>query len=138
VKPLPQVREFLLRLRRSHIRLALATSANEPEIADYKRIANIEDLIEDQTSADDAPKSKPHPDIFTAALHSLELSPSKCLALGDTPYDAEAAGLAGLRMTGGWSREELLEAGCIEVYESVADLLDQIENSALIRTGLRI
>jgi HAD superfamily hydrolase (TIGR01509 family) len=142
VKPLPQVREFLLRLRRSHIRLALATSANEPEIADYKRIANIEDLIEDQTSADDAPKSKPHPDIFTAALHSLKLSPSKCLALGDTPYDAEAAGLAGLRtigvMTGGWSREELLEAGCIEVYESVADLLDQIENSALIRTGLRI
>jgi HAD superfamily hydrolase (TIGR01509 family) len=142
VKPLPQVREFLLRLRRSHIRLALATSANEPEIADYKRIANIEDLIEDQTSADDAPKSKPHPDIFTAALHSLELSPSKCLALGDTPYDAEAAGLAGLRtigvMTGGWSREELLKAGCIEVYESVADLLDQIENSALIRTGLRI
>jgi HAD superfamily hydrolase (TIGR01509 family) len=142
VKPLPQVREFLLRLRRSHIRLALATSANEPEIADYKRIANIEDLIEDQTSADDAPKSKPHPDIFTAALHSLKLSPSKCLALGDTPYDAEAAGLAGLRtigvMTGGWSREELLKAGCIEVYESVADLLDQIENSALIRTGLRI
>lgn len=140
VKPLPMVREFLLRLRENGIRLALATSAHRQEIEDYKRIAHIEDLIEEQTSADDASKAKPHPDIFTATLHRLQLRPERCLALGDTPYDAESAGLAGVRTigvtTGGWSREELLDAGCIEAYESVADLLMRFESSALVKTGL--
>lgn len=141
VKPLPRVRDFLLRLKQSDIRLALATSAHQREIEDYKKIANIEDLVDQQTSADDAPKAKPHPDIFTATMHQLGLSPKKCIALGDTPYDAEAAGLAGVRTigvtTGGWSREELMEAGCIEVYEGVSDLLDRFDQSALVRSGLR-
>lgn len=142
VEPLPKVREFFLRLRQAHIRIALATSANEPELEDYKRIADIGDLIEEQTTADDAQKAKPHPDIFKAALNQLKLDPIKCMALGDTPYDAEAAGLAGLQtigvMTGGWSRDELLRAGCVEVYEGVADLLAHFENSALVRTRLQI
>jgi phosphoglycolate phosphatase-like HAD superfamily hydrolase len=63
------------------------------------------------------------------------------MALGDTPYDAEAAGLAGLRTigvtTGGWSREELMAAGCVEAYESVGELLERFEESALMREGLR-
>lgn len=139
VKPLPAVRDFLLLLKQVNIRIALATSAHGREVEDYKKIAHIEDLIEEQTSADDTSKAKPHPDIFTAALHRLKLSPEVCLALGDTPYDAEAAGLAGVSTigmtTGGWSREELLDAGCIEVYESVADLLDQFETSRLVKRG---
>jgi hypothetical protein len=39
--------------------------------------------------------------------------------------------------TGGWSHEELLAAGCVEVYESVAELLEKFEESALVRVGLR-
>ena len=142
VKPLPEVREFLLRLREAKIRPALASSANKEDLATYKRIANIEGLVEEETSADDANKSKPHPDIFTAALRRLKLPASKCMALGDTPYDAEAAGLAGLRTigvtTGGWSREELLNAGCVEAYESVADLLARFDTSALVKNGLQV
>jgi len=142
VKPLPKVREFLLRLKEAKIRPALASSANKEDLATYKRIAGIEDLIEEETSADDAEKSKPHPDIFSAALRRLKLPASKCMALGDTPYDAEAAGLAGMRTigvtTGGWSREELLEAGCVEAYESVADLLARFDTSALVKDGLQV
>jgi HAD superfamily hydrolase (TIGR01509 family) len=137
VKPLPQVREFLLRLKQENIRLALATSAKNREIEDYKRIAHIEDLIDEQTSADDTSNAKPHPDIFAATLKRLKLPPERCLALGDTPYDAQSAKGAGVRtigvMTGGWSREDLLDAGCIEVYESVADLLAHFDESAIIR-----
>jgi HAD superfamily hydrolase (TIGR01509 family) len=142
VKPFPQVREFLLRVQQANIRIALATSAKQTEIEDYKRIANIADLIDKQTSADDTSNAKPHPDIFTATLHRLKLHPKKCLALGDTPYDAEAAGLAGLRTigvtTGGWSREDLLDAGCIAAYKDVADLLEQFDQSPLVRTGLQL
>lgn len=141
VEPLPRVREFVERVRAAGIKVALASSAHASELQEYKRIAKIEDLVNEETSADDADKSKPHPDIFAAALTRLKLPPTKCVALGDTPYDAEAAGKAGMRtigvMTGGWSREELMAAGCVEVYESVADLLEKFEQSALVREGLR-
>lgn len=64
------------------------------------------------------------------------------IALGDTPYDAEAAGKAGLRTigveTGGWTHQELMDAGCVEVYASVAELLERIEESAIVREGLRM
>ena len=137
VKPLPKVREFLLRLEGAGIRLSLASSADKDQLENYKKIAHMEDLIEESSSADDAERSKPHPDIFEATLEKLGLPASKVLALGDTPYDAEAAGKAGIStigvMTGGWSKEELLEAGCIEVYTDVAELLERFEESAFMR-----
>jgi HAD superfamily hydrolase (TIGR01509 family) len=135
VKPIPRVREFLLRTRQANIRLALASSAKKQDLAAYKKIAHMEDLIEEESSADDADRSKPHPDIFEATLKQLKLKPAEALALGDTPYDAEAAGRAGVWTigvtTGGWSREELLAAGCIEVYADVGELLDRFDESAL-------
>ena len=137
VKPIPRLREFLLRLKDAGIRLSLASSANKEDLATYKKIAQMEDLIEEESSADDADRSKPHPDIFEATLKRLGLKPPEVLALGDTPYDAEAAGKAGVWtigvMTGGWSREDLLTAGCIEVYADVGELLDRFEQSALVR-----
>ena len=137
VEALPNVREFLLRVKAAGIRLSLASSANRDDLEVYKRIAHIEDLIEESSSADDAKRSKPHPDIFEATLKKLGLPASKVLALGDTPYDAEAAGKAGIATigvtTGEWSKKELLEAGCIEVYTDVAELLERFEESALLR-----
>ena len=137
VKPFPRVRELLLRLKDAGIRLSLASSASEEDLKTYKKIANIDDLIEEESSKDDAKQSKPHPDIFEATLKRLGLKPAEVLALGDTPYDAEAAGKAGIWTigveTGGWTRAELLDAGCVEVYKDVGALLDGFEQSALMR-----
>lgn len=139
VKPFPMVRELLVKMKDAGIRVSLASSAREREIEDYKKIANIEDLVEASSSADSASKSKPHPDIFQATLKQLAVKPEDALALGDTPYDAEAAGKAGVRtvgvMTGGWTEKELLYAGCVEVYRDVADLLQNFERSAFVRFG---
>ncbi len=140
VKPLPEVREFLQRVKAAGIRVALASSSDKDDLLTLKRTANIEDLIDEETSADDTDRAKPHPDIFSAVMKKLGLGPDECMALGDTPYDAESAGKAGVRtigvMTGGWSREDLLAAGCVEVYESVADLLGHFDESALVRVGV--
>ena len=137
VEPIPRVREFLLRLKEAGIQLALASSASKEDLETYKKIAHMEDLIDESSSADDAKKTKPHPDIFEATLKQLGFKPAEVLALGDTPYDAEAAGKAGIWTigvtTGGWSREDLLAAGCIEVYNDVGELLDCFEESALTR-----
>ncbi len=137
VKPLPKAKEFLERVQAAGIRPALATSASTKDLEMYKRLVGMEDLIQEQSSADDTERAKPHPDIFQATLKKLKLPCEKVLALGDTPYDAEAAGKAGIATigveSGGWSRPDLLEAGCIEVYKDVAELLERFEESALMR-----
>jgi phosphoglycolate phosphatase-like HAD superfamily hydrolase len=58
------------------------------------------------------------------------------IAVGDTPYDAEAAAKAGLRtiglLCGGWSEEELKRSGCIAVYKDPAELLARCAASPLV------
>src|SRR5690349_5774703 len=66
VRAFPRVRELFQALLRRGARIALASSAKGGELATYKEIARIDDLVEAETSADDAERSKPHPDIFAA------------------------------------------------------------------------
>jgi HAD superfamily hydrolase (TIGR01509 family) len=136
VTAFPQVRALMQRLLAEGKQLALASSAKQDELAKYKQIAQIEDLIDKETSSDDAEQSKPEPDIFQAALQRLgNLSTEKVLVVGDTPYDAEAAAKAGMRtiglLCGGWSEDELKQAGCLIIYKDVADLLAHYEDSLL-------
>ncbi|HVG37912.1 MAG TPA: HAD family phosphatase, partial [Pyrinomonadaceae bacterium] len=93
VRPFALVRELFERILRDKKKIALASSAKGDELETYKKIARVEDLIDADTSADDAEKSKPHPDIFIAALEKLgDIDPREVIVVGDTPYDAEAAG----------------------------------------------
>lgn len=132
----PRVRELFEHLRRDGKRIALASSAKKEELSEYKRIANIEDLVEEEASSDDAEKSKPHPDIFEAALAELGgMEPSDAIVVGDTPYDAEAALKAGVRtigvLSGGFPEEDLRAAGCVRIYKDAADLLANYDTSPL-------
>jgi HAD superfamily hydrolase (TIGR01509 family) len=136
VRAFPKVRELFERIMADEKRIALASSAKQEELAVYKRIAHIEDLIEEETSADDAEKSKPHPDIFQAALEQLRLSSAdEALVVGDTPYDAEAAGKLKLRtlgvLSGGFPERELRAAGCMAIYDDPADLLARYDETVL-------
>jgi len=138
VKGFPAVRELFRRVRDEGLKVALASSAKGDELKTYKRLARIEDLVEEETSADDAEKSKPHPDIFKAALEQLgDVRPSEAVVVGDTPYDAEAAGKIGLRtvglLSGGFPEEDLRAAGCEPVYRDAADLLANYDTSPLAR-----
>ena len=136
IKPFPAVRELFQRVIADGKAIALASSAKEDELEEYKKIANIVDLIDAETSSDDAEKSKPHPDIFCAALARLDITqPEQVLVIGDTPYDAEAAAKAGLRtvglLCGGWSENEPKRAGCVTVFRDPADLLARYAESPL-------
>ena len=77
----------------------------------------MEDLVDEEASSSDVKESKPEPDIFAAALKKAGGRPGDAIALGDTPYDAEAAGKLGIPTIGltrgGWKRRDLLSAGCI-------------------------
>src|SRR6185503_12885056 len=101
VKPFPGVRELFVRLRQRGKRIALASSASAHELKTFESLLQIGDLVNDETSKDDASQSKPEPDIFEAALRRLgSPHPGRCVVVGDTPYDAVAAGRAGIPTIG--------------------------------------
>lgn len=134
VRPFPSVRELFEKLKSNGQQIALASSAKPEELQIFKRIANIEDLVEVQTSSGDAERSKPHPDIFEAALERMGTVPrEEIVVVGDSPHDAEAAGKAGLRtvgvLCGGFPEAALRDAGCIAIYADPADLLRRYEDS---------
>jgi HAD superfamily hydrolase (TIGR01509 family) len=138
VRPFPRVRELFQRVKDDEKKIGLASSAKEDELKAYKKIAHIEDLVEEETSSDDAEKSKPHPDIFAVALARLGVEAAEAIAVGDTPYDAEAAGKLSIRTIGmrcgGFPESGLLGAGCIEIYDDPADLLARYDKSVLGQT----
>ena len=136
VKAFPKVRELFQRIRKDGKQIVLASSAKADELEAYKKIARIEDLVESETSSDDADRSKPHPDIFQAALARLKgIAPENAIVIGDTPYDAEAASKANLEtvgfLCGGWTQEELQSAGCLAVYRDAEDLLTNYDSHRL-------
>ncbi len=133
VKAFPGARELLLKMKSAGIRIAIASSANKNDLKKFKEIASITDLVNEETSADDADSSKPAPDIFQATLERLALPANEVLALGDTPWDIQAAGKAGIKTvavtSGGWSEQELREAGAIEVYRDAEELTKNFDRS---------
>ena len=137
IKAFPGCRDLLIKMKNAGLRVALASSASQSDLAKLKEIAGITDLVEQETSKDDAHNSKPSPDIFQATLERLKLDPLHAIALGDTPWDIQAAGKAGLSTvavtSGGWKEEELKEAGAIEVYQNVGTLAINFDRSAFFR-----
>lgn len=136
IKPFPKVRELFLKILDDDKKVALASSAPEDELEVYKKIANIDDLVKTETSADDAEKSKPEPDIFEVALQKLgDMPPENVIVVGDTPYDAQAAGKINLRtigvLCGGFPEDDLRQSGCTAIYKNPADLLERYEKSPL-------
>jgi HAD superfamily hydrolase (TIGR01549 family) len=132
VQAFPKVRDLFQRIKNDRRQIVLASSAKADELDVYKKIARIDDLIESETSSDDADRSKPYPDIFQAALARLkDVAPENALVIGDTPYDAEAASKANLKtiglLCGGWTQEELRRAGCVAIYRDAEDLLSNYD-----------
>src|ERR1700710_591578 len=93
------------------------------------------DLIDVATSSEDAEQSKPAPDIFQVALKKLAIEGHQAVAIGDTPYDAEAAGKASIptigMLCGVFSEADLRKGGCVAVYPGPGALLACFDASPL-------
>ena len=136
VRPFPKVRELLERLREAGKKIALASSGKDDEVRHYEKLLNIEDLTDSMTTSDQVVHSKPHPDVFIAALRTLgSLTPDEAVAIGDTPYDVAAAKKIGVPaigvLCGGFSEEVLTDAGAVAIFRDPADLLARYYQSPL-------
>lgn len=131
-KAFPQVRELFEAIRKRGPKIALASSAKKEELDGYKKLANITDLVDAETNADDVKKTKPHPDIFIAAMEKLRLPPAEAIAVGDSPFDAQAAEKIGLQtvglLCGGFPENTMREAGCAALYRDPAHLLEHLDD----------
>jgi phosphoglycolate phosphatase-like HAD superfamily hydrolase len=136
LQPTRGARALLEHMLAVGLELTVATSAKEHEVRALLEQAGVSDLIRLATSADDAERSKPDPDIVQAALRLSRSQAAHSAMIGDTPYDVEAAARArvpaiALRCGGWWDDAALAQAAAI--YDDPADLLAQFDDSPLGR-----
>jgi len=136
LRPTRGARALLEHIKARGLELVVATSAKKDEVGALLEQAGVADLIEAASSADDAERSKPDPDIVQAALRAVRRPASHSVMIGDTPYDVEAATRArvpiiALRCGGGWDDAAL--AGALAIYDDPADLLAKYGESVLAR-----
>jgi phosphoglycolate phosphatase-like HAD superfamily hydrolase len=140
VEPFNGVRDVFRSLVQLGGRIALATDCKGPALKHYLSLLNVDEFISATACGDDVEHGKPDPRLVGMALGKLKLPGSQAVMVGDTPYDAEAATEAGAAaagvLTGGFSSEALLEAGCFAVADSVRALLPTLERGkAVARPG---
>jgi hypothetical protein len=90
-------------------------------------------------SSDDAEESKPAPDVFEVVLKKLNIQGADAVAIGNTPYDAEAAAKAAIAtigvLCGGFPEKSLRQAGCVEIFRGPAALFARFQDSLLAKTS---
>jgi HAD superfamily hydrolase (TIGR01509 family) len=137
IRPFSAVPDLLQRVREAGLQVAIASSAKKEELHNYLEIAGIAHLVDAATSSGDVEESKPEPDLFDVVLRKLTIEGADAIAVGDTPYDAEAAGKANIRaigvLCGGFQERLLRQAGCIEVYPGPATLLARFDETLLAK-----
>jgi HAD superfamily hydrolase (TIGR01549 family) len=135
VAPLEGVRGLVATVRERGHEVVLASSSVQKHFDHFVGLLGIADDVDGWTTKDDVEASKPDPDLVQAALDKVESD--NAVMLGDTPWDVEAARKAGIEtvclITGGFSEQELGDAGAAAVFESLADLRVQLDETPFAR-----
>jgi len=136
--PFPGAADLLAEVARRGAQVVLATSSREEDLDELLEALGAADgVIDEIVHGDMVGSSKPAPDIFAVAIERLGLDTEQTLVVGDTRWDIEAAAKCSLDvvsvLTGGWTRQDLTDAGAVTVYENVAELLANLDDSPLAR-----
>jgi HAD superfamily hydrolase (TIGR01509 family) len=131
VEPLHGSRELISELKERGVTVVLASSSPKDELDHYLELLDARELADAWTTKDDVESTKPEPDLVNAALEKA--GTGNAVMVGDTRWDVEAAAKAGVDtacvMTGGWSAQELREAGAVAVFESVDELRERLDET---------
>lgn len=129
--------QLINELHRRGATVAVATSSNPQDLATLLGKLHNRHLIDRVISSEEVETSKPAPDLVGVALRETRTAPEDAVLIGDTGWDVEAAGRAGVACvavrSGGWGAQELAAAGAAEVHDDVADLLAHLEGSLIGR-----
>jgi HAD superfamily hydrolase (TIGR01549 family) len=134
VRTMEGSRELIEDLRKRDNVVVLASSAKDWEVEHYIELLDAESIIDAYTTSADVEHTKPEPDLIKAALDKADAE-GDALLIGDTVWDVEAAKRAGVEtlavLTGGFSEQELRDAGARDVFTSVEELRQSLLQTAL-------
>lgn len=132
--------DLLAALRDDGVRVVLATSGKPEHVDVFLDLVDGRSVAEAWTTSEDVEQTKPEPDLLRVALEKVagkgaSTDDADVVVVGDSTWDFVAAGRLGARgmalLTGGFSRDELAEAGAVEVAHSLPEL------APMLRTGWR-
>jgi HAD superfamily hydrolase (TIGR01549 family) len=133
VAPLEGARELIADIKDRGHTVILASSAKADEVDHYVDLLVVRDLVDGWTTSADVEQTKPQPDLVVAALEKG--GGGDAVMVGDSTWDCQAAEKADIKsigvLTGGFSPEELLEAGASNVYESIVELRRDLDSTPL-------
>jgi HAD superfamily hydrolase (TIGR01509 family) len=131
VRTMDGSRELISTLKQRGHTVVLASSAKEDEVEVYLDLLDARELTDAWTTSADVESTKPQPDLVQAALQRVGGEPGEAVMIGDSPWDCKAAEAADVAtvavLTGGFSIEELKESGAREVYESVRECDEHVD-----------
>ncbi len=135
VRPFAAARPLLEEIKGRGFKLVLASSGKAKHVEAFLDLIGGKDLADGWTTSDDVQSSKPAPDLVSAALAKVG-GGSGCM-VGDSTWDCVAAGKLQVPtvavLTGGFSHEELTDAGAIRVFDSLGAMLDEIDTTPFRR-----
>jgi HAD superfamily hydrolase (TIGR01549 family) len=124
-------RGLLVRLRRCGLMVALASSSIPRHAQHALDLIDADDLADFTTTADDAERSKPDPELIQAVLDGVGTA-AACM-IGDSIWDVYAASEAGIPTiglcTGGYGHQELITAGAVCVYDDLLHLTSDLDQA---------
>jgi phosphoglycolate phosphatase-like HAD superfamily hydrolase len=133
VQPMEGARELISKLGSRGHAIVLASSAKAHELDHLPGFLDVRDAVEAWTSSADVEASKPAPDLVQSALKKG--AGGEAVMVGDSTWDCYAAGRAGVEtiavLTGGFSEQELRDAGAVLVVESVEELAARLADTPL-------
>lgn len=132
IRPLPGAHDLLVGLKDAGLRLVLASSGPAEHVETFVDLVGGRDLVDAWTSAEDAERSKPAPDLLETALRKA--GEGRPVMVGDSTWDCVAAHRADLPAiavrTGGFAPDELYEAGAENVVDTLEDLRRLLTSSS--------
>jgi HAD superfamily hydrolase (TIGR01549 family) len=133
VQPFADARRLLELLDGRGHRLVLASSGKRDEIDHYLDLLDARDLVEAWTTSADVERTKPDPDLVVTAIEKV--GGGEAVMVGDSTFDCEAAARVEVPtvavLTGGFSEQELRQAGAGVVFESLGDLCERRDETPL-------
>ena len=133
VKPLDGAFTLIDTLKENGHKVVLASSAKEQEVDHYLDLLEVRGVIDDWTTSADVERTKPAPDLVESAMKKIGVD--SAVLIGDSTFDIEAAKRASIEtlavLTGGFSEDELIDAGAVHVFDSIEALHRAIERDSL-------
>jgi phosphoglycolate phosphatase-like HAD superfamily hydrolase len=135
IVPVGHARDVLEQLHGDGWAIVLASSSPGDVVEKYVELLGAAPLVRGWTTADDAERTKPEPDLVSAALRLVaDEEDRRAVMIGDSTWDVIAAGKLDVPTVavrnGGYGVDELVESGAVAVLDGLRELPDALAKAA--------